>query len=142
VSTRGKLGRRAGALTLAGTLALVGATVGATAANASTYRHSWYLEAGSNAIMNTHSVTTNSSGKISSCVSVTKIGATGGVWSFQLTWRGQVLWHSGDHEGTGRICSPVKKPGRGKNIYDHIIVINTGPNPAVQDWGNYTLDNY
>ena len=142
MSIRGKLGRRAGALSIVGALALAGATVGATSAEAATHTGSWHLEAGSYAVMNTSSITTNSSGKVSSCVSITKLGGAGAEMSFELMTGNHVIWHSGDHEGLGRTCSPIKKPGKNKKVYDHIIVFNQGSGGAVQLWGKYTLNNY
>jgi hypothetical protein len=127
-----------------GALMLAGSVLTAGVANAATYSGKWSLTAFIEAVHNTASYKTNSTHKVSSCVSVTSTGGVGGVWSFQLTWvdggKNKVLWHSGDMEGKARVCSPVEKPGANDRIYDHIILINAGAGVAVQDSGTYTFN--
>jgi hypothetical protein len=129
-----------GALMLAGSLLQTGV------ANAATFSGKWSITAVLSGTHNTASYKTNSTHKVSSCVSVTHTGGVGGEWSFQLIWydggKDKVLWHSGDHEGNARVCSAVEKPGGNDKIYDHIILINAGADPEVQASGTYSVNTY
>ena len=70
----------------------------------------------------------------------------GGVWSFELIWydggKNKVLWHSGDKRGKGTACSPVERPGGNDKVYDHIILINSGPGAEVTDSGKFSINTY
>jgi hypothetical protein len=129
-----------------GALVLAGSVLQAGVANAATHSGTWSITAAIDATHNTPSYTTNSTHKVSTCVSVTGTAGVGGVWSFELIWvdggNNKVLWHSGDFEGKARVCSPVEKPGGNDNIYDHIILINDGSGLEVQDSGTYSIDTY
>jgi hypothetical protein len=129
-----------------GALAVAGSVVQPSIANAATFSGKWSITAVISGTHNTAKYTTNSTHKVSTCVSVTSTKGTGGVWSYQLIWydggKNKVLWHSGDHEGTGRICSPVKKPGGNDKVYDHIIVEDGGNGVEVTDSGTYTFNTY
>jgi hypothetical protein len=129
-----------------GALVLAGSALQAGVANASTISGSWSLTAVLEATHNTASITTNSTHEVSGCVSVTSTAGVGGVWSFELIWydggQNKVLWHSGDHEGNARVCSPIEKPGGNDKVYDHIILINDGNGLEVTDSGAWSLDNY
>lgn len=129
-----------------GALMLAGSVLQAGVANAATYSGKWSLTAALEATHNTASYKTNSTHKVSSCVSVTSTGGVGGEWSFQLIWydggKDKILWHSGDHEGNARVCSAVEKPGGNDKVYDHIILINAGADPEVQASGTYSFNTY
>jgi hypothetical protein len=137
---------RVGILSAVGALALAGSLSQAGVANAATFSGKWSLTAALDATTNTASHATNSTGEVSSCVSVTSLGGVGGVWSFQLIWydggKNKVLWHSGDTEGKATVCSPAKKPGKNDKIYDHIILINAGADPEVMDSGTYSINTH
>jgi hypothetical protein len=129
-----------------GALMIAGSVLSAGVANAATFSGKWSITAFIDGIHNTRTYTTNSTRKVSTCVSVTKLGGVGGVWSYELVWvdggKNKVLWHSGDFEGKARVCSPVKKPGRNDRVYDHIILINAGSGVAVTDSGTYSFNTY
>lgn len=145
MTVRGKLGK--GAVILSAVAALgLGTASQAGAAEAATYSGHWSVTAVIDGYTNTRSYVTNSTGKVSSCVTVTATGGVGGIWSFELVWydsgKNRILWHSGDSEGHGRVCSPVKKPGRHDAVYDHIVLINAGAGLEVQDSGPYSFNTY
>lgn len=129
-----------------GALVLAGSVLQAGVANAATHSGRWSITAAISGTHNTPSFKTNSTHKVSSCVSVTSLGGVGGVWSFQLIWfdggKNKVLWHSGDFEGKARVCSPVERPGGNDKIYDHMILFNDGSGIEVQDSGTYSIDTY
>ena len=129
-----------------GMLALAGSVLQAAVANAATYSGNWSITTFIEGTHNTASYKTNSTHKVSSCVSVTSYQGSGGVWSFELIWydggKNKVLWHSGDYQGNARVCSPVKKPGGNNKVYDHIILINSGAGVAVTDSGKYSFNTY
>jgi hypothetical protein len=129
-----------------GAMLLAGSVLQAGVANAATFSGRWSMTAFLYAVHNTASYKTNSTRKVSSCVTVTKLGGVGGVWNFQLTWvdggKDKVLWHSGDFEGKARVCSPVEKPGRNARVYDHIVLLNDGAGVAVTDSGTYSFNTY
>ena len=145
MTVRGKLGK--GAVILSAVAALgLGTASQAGAAEATTYSGHWSVTAVIANYTNTRSYVTNITHKISSCVSVTATAGVGGVWSFELIWydngKNKVLWHSGEFEGHGRVCSPVKKPGRHDAVYDRIILQNAGAGLEVQDSGPYSFNTY
>ena len=123
-----------------------GTMLQAGVANAATFSGNWSITAAISGTHNTASYTTNSTHKISSCVSVTSYAGTGGVWSFELVWydggKDKVLWHSGDHEGKAKVCSPVEKPGGNDKVYDHIILVDAGAGVEVTDSGTYSFNTY
>lgn len=129
-----------------GALAVTGSVFLSSVANAATYSGNWSISAVLSGTHNTPEYTTNSTHKVSTCVSVTKLGGTGGIWSYQLIWydggNNKVLWHTGDHEGTGRVCSPVETPGGNDKVYDHIIVEDAGDGVEVTDSGTYSVNTY
>ena len=127
-------------------LVFAGAMLQTGVANAAIFSGNWSITTALSGTHNTPSYKTNSTHKISSCVSVTSFAGTGGVWSFELIWydggKNKVLWHSGDFEGKARVCSPIKKPGGNDTIYDHIILFNAGAGIEVTDSGKYTFNTY
>ncbi len=137
---------RVGILSAVGTLALVGSLSQAGIANAATFSGNWKVTAVLSGTTNTASHTTNSTGEVSSCVTVKSLGGIGGEWSYELIWfdggKNKVLWHSGDFEGKATVCSPIKKPGKNDKVYDHIILINAGADPEVQDSGTYSINTH
>ncbi len=132
----------------AGLLAMAGVVLSGTAANATAYNGSWQII--NAALVGTHNTSmyyTNSAGKVSTCVSVTSThGTSGGEWTFQETWYNsghpKVLYQSSDHEGTAKVCAPVKSLAPNNRVYDHIVLENPGPNLAVSASGTYTINNY
>jgi hypothetical protein len=137
---------RVGVLSAVGALALAGALGQAAVANAATFSGKWSVSAVLDGTTNTASHATNSTGEVSSCVTVTSLEGVGGVWSYELIWfdggKNKVLWHSGDFEGKATVCSPTKKPGRNDKVYDHIILENAGADPLVKDSGTYSINTH
>ena len=129
-----------------GVLAVAGSVFQPSIANAATYSGKWKISAALGGTYNTPMHATNSTHKVSTCVSVTSTQGIGGSWTFQLTWydggKNKVLWHTGDHEGTGRVCSPVEKPGGNDKVYTHIILQNDGSGLEVVDSGTYSINTY
>jgi hypothetical protein len=129
-----------------GALAVAGSAFQPAIANAATYSGKWSITAVISGTHNTAKYTTNSTHKVSTCVSVTSTQGIGGIWSYQLIWydggKNKVLWHSGDHEGNARVCSPVEKPGGNDKVYDHIILEDAGNGVEVGASGNYTFNTY
>lgn len=142
MKTRGRLA----VVSALGVLMIAGSLLQATAASAATYTGRWNITAGSGARdFHTRTETTNRSHKISACVQVTR--SEGGNWdySYQLVWadggQNKVIWHSGDHSGTLRSCSPVISLGGNDKVYIHIILFPMGGGES-QAWGNWSIDTH
>jgi hypothetical protein len=129
-----------------GALMVAGALLQAGVANAATYSGKWSITTPIGSTHNTPSYTTNSTHKVSTCVSVTSYAGAGGVWSYELVWydggKNKVLYHSGDYQGKATVCSPVERPGGNDKVYDHIILFNDGAGVEVTDSGNYSFNTY
>jgi hypothetical protein len=127
-------------------LALAGSVVQARVADAATYSGPWSAVVVAEKAVDTPMYKTNSAHKVSTCVKVTNLHSSAAAkWSYELIWydggKNKVLYHSPDHLGLGRDCSPVRKLGGNNKVYDKIILFNSSIGELVNS-GTYFFNTY